>query len=309
MSDAERINTDRVWLIDKLNMNDINMQMKSAIKTDRSIGAILIDIGKLSIQEAEQILHLQKAENLRFGDAGIKLGLLTELDIQRALANQYDYPYLLKGDGAVSEALVAAYNPFSPQVELLRTLRSQLMLRRFTGDPNRKMLTIVSSSRGEGRSYLAANLAVVFSQLGERTLLIDADLRNPCQHELFKLDNRHGFSSVLSGRDDAQAVQRVGNFVDLSVLTAGAIPPNPQELLGRPALRNLLNMLNGVFDVILIDTPASANFADAQVLAARAGAAMMVARKNFSLLEQIRQQTENMTQSGIEVIGSVLSEF
>lgn len=309
MSDAERINTDRVWLIDKLNMNDINMQMKSAIKTDRSIGAILIDIGKLSIQEAEQILHLQKAENLRFGDAGIKLGLLTELDIQRALANQYDYPYLLKGDGAVSEALVAAYNPFSPQVELLRTLRSQLMLRRFTGDPNRKMLTIVSSSRGEGRSYLAANLAVVFSQLGERTLLIDADLRNPCQHELFKLDNRHGFSSVLSGRDDAQAVQRVGNFVDLSVLTAGAIPPNPQELLGRPALRNLLNMLNGVFDVILIDTPASADFADAQVLAARAGAAMMVARKNFSLLEQIRQQTENMTQSGIEVIGSVLSEF
>ena len=68
-------------------------------------------------------------------------------------------------------------------------------------------------------------------------------------------------------------------------------------------------MLNGVFDVILIDTPASADFADAQVLAARAGAAMMVARKNFSLLEQIRQQTENMTQSGIEVIGSVLSEF
>ena len=290
-------------------MNDINMQMKSAIKTDRSIGAILIDTGKLTIQEAEQILHLHKAENLRYGDAGIKLGLLTELDIQRALANQYDYPYLLKGDGAVSETLVAAYNPFSPQVELLRTLRSQLMLRRFTGEPSRKMLSIVSPARGEGRSYLAANLAIVFSQLGERTLLIDADMRNPCQHELFKLDNRHGFSSVLSGRDDAQAVQKVGNFVDLSVLTAGAIPPNPQELLGRPALKHLLNMLNEAFDVILIDTPAAANFADAHMLAARSGAAMMVARKNYSQLEQVRQQSESMTQSGIEVIGSVLSEF
>ena len=290
-------------------MNDINMQMKSEMKTDRSIGAILIDSGKLSINDAEQIMHLQKAENLRFGDAGIKLGLLSEVDIQRALAHQYDYPYLIKGDGAVSESLVAAYNPFGHQVESLRTLRSQLMLRRFTGQPNRKMLSIVSPGRGEGRSYLAANLAVVFSQLGERTLLIDADMRNPCQHELFKLENRRGFSSVLAGRDDLQAVQRVNNFVDLSILTAGAIPPNPQELLGRPALTHLLRNLNEAFDVILIDTPSSADFADAHMLAARAGAAMVVARKNISQLDKVRQQTENMAQSGIEVVGSVLSEF
>ena len=215
------------------------MQMKSEIRNDRSIGAILIDSGKLTIADAEQILHLQKAENLRFGDAGIKLGLLSEVDIQRALAHQYDYPYLVKDDGAVSESLVAAYNPFGHQVESLRTLRSQLMLRRFTGQPNRKMLAIVSPGRGEGRSYLAANLAVVFSQLGERTLLIDADMRNPCQHELFKLENRRGFSSMLAGRDDVQAVQRVNNFVDLSVLTAGATPPNPQELSGTARLDTL----------------------------------------------------------------------
>lgn len=290
-------------------MNDLNIQMKTEVKADRSIGAILIDSGKLSIGDAEQIMHLQRAENLRFGDAGIKLGLLAEVDIQRALAHQYDYPYLIKGDGVVSETLVAAYNPFSPQVESLRTLRSQLMLRRFTGEPNRKMLSIVSPARGEGRSYLAANLAVVFSQLGERTLLIDADMRNPCQHDLFKLENRHGFSSVLAGRDSLEAVQRVNHFIDLSVLTAGAIPPNPQELLGRPALTHLLHTLNEAFDVILIDTPASSDFADAHMLAARAGAAMVVARKNFSQLEQIRQQAESMAQSGIEVVGSVLSEF
>jgi receptor protein-tyrosine kinase len=290
-------------------MNDLNMNMNLEVKADRSIGAILIDSGKLSITDAEQILHLQKIENLRFGDAGIKLGLLTEVDIQRALANQYDYPYLIKGDGAVSETLVAAYNPFSPQVEALRTLRSQLMLRRFTGQPNRKMLSIVSAARGEGRSYLAANLAVVFSQLGERTLLIDADMRNPSQHELFKLENRHGFSSVLAGRDNLDAVQKVENFVDLSVLTAGATPPNPQELLGRPALKQLLQALNEAYDVILIDTPASTEFADAHMLSARAGAAMIVARKNISQLEQVRQQAESMTQSGIEVVGSVLSEF
>lgn len=290
-------------------MNDLNIQMKTEVKADRSIGAILIDSGKLSLGDAEQIMHLQRAENLRFGDAGIKLGLLTEVDIQRALAHQYDYPYLIKGDGVVSETLVAAYNPFSPQVESLRTLRSQLMLRRFTGEPNRKMLSIVSPARGEGRSYLAANLAVVFSQLGERTLLIDADMRNPCQHELFKLENRRGFSSVLAGRDSLDAVQRVNHFIDLSVLTAGAIPPNPQELLGRPALTHLLHTLNDAFDVILIDTPSSSEFADAHMLASRAGAAMVVARKNISQLELVRQQAESMAQSGIEVVGSVLSEF
>lgn len=300
--------------INDLKMADNNMQMKSEIAanrstSDRSIGAILIDSGKLSIKDAEQILRLQKVENIRFGDAGIRLGLLSQVDIQRALANQYDYPYLLKDDGAVSDTLVAAYNPFCHQVESLRTLRSQLMLRRFTGQPNRKMLSIVSPSRGEGRSFLAANLAIVFSQLGERTLLVDADMRHPCQHELFKLENRHGFSSILAGRADIQVVQRVNNFVDLSVMTAGPLPPNPQELLGRPALTDLLGNLNEKFDVILIDTPPASHFADANMLSARAGAAVVLARKNSSLLELVRQQTESMTRSGIEVVGTVLSEF
>src|SRR5271167_3533431 len=116
-----------------------NIQMKSEIVSpDRSIGAILIDSGKLSIKDVEQILRLQKIANLRFGDAAINLGLLSQEDIQHALAQQHDYPYLLSGNESVSDKLVAAYDPFSPQVESMRTLRSQLMLRRFTGQPNRK---------------------------------------------------------------------------------------------------------------------------------------------------------------------------
>jgi len=294
-------------------MTDNIMQMKSvpsAQSSDRSIGAILIDSGKLSVEDTEQILRLQEIENLRFGDAAISLGLLTQTDIQYALASQYDYPYLLKDDVAVSESLVAAYSPYCHQVETLRTLRSQLMLRRFTGQPNRKMLSIISPSRGEGRSYLAANLAIVFSQLGERTLLIDADMRHPCQHELFKLDNRYGFSSLLAGRGgEGQTVQRVNNFVDLSVLTAGPVPPNPQELLGRPVLTSLLASLNEDFDVILVDTSAAADFADAHIVAARTGAAVVLARKNHSRLELVSSQTESLSRSGVEVIGTVLSEF
>ena len=279
------------------------------IMSNRSLGAILSDSGKLSATDVEKILKLQKSEPIRFGDAGIKLGLLSPLDVQHALASQYDYPYLAQGDNAVSDTLVAAYNPFGVQAESLRTLRTLLMLKSFTGHPSKKRLAIVSPNRGEGRSFLAANLAIVFSQLGERTLLIDADLRNPSQHQLFKLDNSHGLSTILAGRDDLSTIQRKKNFTDLSILTAGPTPPNPQELLGKPAFVDLLHSLNDIFDVILIDTSPSAEFADAQMVSVRAGSAMMLARKNFSSIDLVRQQVQKMTQSGIDVVGTTLSEF
>src|SRR5688572_5401270 len=158
----------------------------------RSIGAILLDSGRLSVDDAERILRLQREENLRFGDAAIKLGLLTEADIQFALSRQFDYPYLLRGSSSVSESVIAAYEPFSTQVEALRTLRSQLMLRWFDSSEEHKALAVVSPAPKEGRSFIAANLAVVFSQLGERTLLVDADMRHPTQHLLFGLENKTG---------------------------------------------------------------------------------------------------------------------
>ena len=276
----------------------------------RSIGAILTDSGKLSADEMEKILQLQEAENLRFGDAAINLGLLTHADIQYALASQYDYPYLLKDDKRVSDMLVAAYDPYCRQVETLRKLRSQLMIRRLSTErPGRKMLSFISPERGEGRSFLAANLAIVFSQLGERTLLIDADMRHPFQHELFKLNNRRGLSSFLAGRDAVAEIQRVDSFVDLAIMTSGPTPPNPQELLGRPALTDFLGSINKEYDVILIDTPAASDFSDAHVVAARAGAAIILARKNYTLVSQIKLQAESMTRSGIEVIGAILNEF
>lgn len=275
----------------------------------RSIGAILVDSGKLTLKEAEHILQFQEEENLRFGDAAVKLGILTENDLQFALAWQFEYPYLVKGEGGVSEELVAAYEPFSPQVESLRSLRSQLMLRFFTGEEKRKSLAILSPERGEGRSYIAANLAVVFSQLGAHTLLIDADMRNPKQDKLFNLHNRAGLSSVLAKRETANAVQRVPNLLDLSVLTSGPTPPNPQELIGRPLYSKFLEELEAEYDVILIDTPPCSEFAEAQTMAARAGSALMIARKNYSKVDLMQDQIENLMQSGVHVVGTMLNAF
>jgi len=276
----------------------------------RSIGAILIDSGKLSLEDAERILHIQKEQGLRFGEAAIQLGLLSGQDIQRALANQYDYPYLVKKEqgGDISDELIAAYQPFSHQVEILRALRSQLMLRWFTGEPERRTLAVASPGRGDGRSYLAANLAVVFSQLGEHTLLIDADLRNPRQHALFNLENRCGLSSILSGRADFSEIKRVPSFIDLSVLAAGPQPPNPQELLGRPIFSKLLEELVGEFDVIIIDTPAGAEYADVQTVAVRASGALMVARNNQTPVSAFADLVKAFTNSGVAVVGSVLND-
>ena len=193
-------------------------------------------------------------------------------------------------------------------VEQLRALRSQLMLRWFDAEAQRKALAIVSPGNGEGRSFIAANLAIVFSQLGERTLLIDADLRTPRQHELFRLGNNAGLSGLLAARPNAAAVVRIPSLLGLSVLPAGAIPPNPQELLGRPAFIETLHTLSRDFDVVIIDTPAASKYADSQTIAVRAGAALMLARKNQSSLPDMAQLARSLQQSGATLLGSVLND-
>jgi receptor protein-tyrosine kinase len=277
--------------------------------SNRLIGAILIDAGRLSADDAEKILRLQREGDLSFGETAIDLGILTQADVDLGLSRQFDFPYLLKGQSQVSQELIAAYDPFSAQVEALRTLRSQLMLRWFDSAKKHAALAITSPKRNEGRSYLAANLAVLFSQLGARTLLIDADMRNPRQHTLFGLPNRSGLSAILADRTGNDTIIRVPALVDLSVLSAGAVPPNPQELLARPKFQNLLRELAFIYDVILIDTPANDLYADAHSVALRAGAALMVARKDVSHIRAMRRMSESMSQSGIVVVGAVLDEF
>jgi len=289
-----------------MNAMNENLQDKAA---SRSIGAILIDIGRLTPESAERILKLQKEQGLRFGDAAIQLGLLSEEDIQRALSRQYDYPYLMPGDDRVSEEVVAAFKPFSPVVEQLRALRSQLMLRWIDAEAGHKTLAIVSAGRDEGRSFTAANLAVVFSQLGERTLLIDADLRNPRQHQLFRLENKLGLSSILAGRSElAAAVVRIPGLIDLSVLPAGATPPNPQELLSRPVFNALIATVAGQFDIVVVDTPAGSETADSATVAARTRGALIVARKDSSSANQIKLFVSSLQHAGVVVVGSVLNK-
>src|SRR3989449_1691229 len=276
---------------------------------DRRIGSILAEEGKLGGGDIERVMELQQTEGLRFGEAALRLGLITADDLRCAVAKQYDLPHLLPGNESISSELVVAYEPFHPRAEELRALRTQLLMRWSNTKVGHRVLAIVSPGSGEGRSYVAANLAVVFSQLGERTLLIDADLRTPRQHRIFNVPDRIGLSAVLSGRADRGAVVPVPEFGTLSVLPAGAPPPNPQELLSRHALSVLLGELGTEFDVILLDTPPAKLYADAQSVAFRAGSAMLLARKDHTRVADTTSVIRELGDTGVRIIGTVFNAF
>ena len=193
-------------------------------------------------------------------------------------------------------------------MEPLRALRCQLTLR-WRNVAHRKALAITSPDRGDGRSWLAANLAIVFAQAGDRTLLIDADMRHPCQHRLFNVDNAVGLSALLTGRAVGRdVVRRIHPSLRLFVLPAGILPPNPQELLVRPMFESMLGRFSQLFDVIVLDTPAANETADAQILSARAGAAVVLARRNRTRVADLTATMASLSETGVNVIGSVVNE-
>jgi protein-tyrosine kinase len=275
----------------------------------RAIGTILVEEGRLNTSDVDSVCRYAAEKGLRFGEAAVQLKLVSQDDIDFALALQFNYPILMRGGAnGVADDVIAAYNPQSDVVEPLRALRTQLTLR-WRNMAHRKALAITSPDRGDGRSWLAANLATVFAQAGDRTLLIDTDMRHPCQHRLFNVDNSVGLSALLTGRAVGRdVVRRMHPALRLFVLPAGILPPNPQELLVRPMFDAVLDRFSQQFDVIVLDTPAATETADAQILSARAGAAVILARRNRTRVADLTATMASLSETGVNVIGSVVNE-
>ena len=286
-------------------MNAISDQIVNAV-VKGNIGQQLLINGKINAQQAETILRLQKETGMRFGEAAIKLGMITEDDIQDVLAQQFEYPYLVSGQSAVSQSLVAAYSPFDSRVEALRSLRSQILLRWVEG--GNKSVALASYDADQTSDLLAANLAIVFSQLGEHTLLVDANLRNAIQHELFAVENRKGLSDILAGRSGLEAVQRIAEFRDLSLLTAGTTVPNPQELLSRESFSNIVAELAQVYDVVIYTTTPLENAADAQLVASRVKGTILVASRNKTPVKGLEAAKSQLQSANATLLGCVLSQ-
>lgn len=271
-----------------------------------NIGRILVETGKIKTVDVYPILRRQKKAGLRFGDAAVQLGLVTEDDLRHVIAQQFDYPCLPVDSVAVDAAVVAALRPHDPQAEALRSLRSQIALRWYV---EYKLMVVTGPSAGHGASRVAANLAVVFSQMGTRTLLIDADMRDSRQHELFHLRGSPGLSDILAGRARLDIVQSIPQLTNLFVLPAGTTPPNPLELLLRPTLRCMMNEISEQFDVVLIDTPPALECADAQTLSACAGGALIVARRHYARTADIEEIKQQLAIAGATAVGAVLTAF
>jgi protein-tyrosine kinase len=276
----------------------------TSIRAEANIGKLLQDAGKLNSQDMERVLKLQQEHNLRFGEAAQKLGLVTEADIQQALSQQFEYPYIPAAEASLNPELTAATAPYSKEAEALRTVRSELLLRWF--NEGRKTLAVGSTSANEGASYLAANLAVLFAQMGRKVLLIDANMRQPHQQEIFHLGNGMGLSDILAERVPSLQVHSVKPFHTLAVLPAGSPPPNPAELLARPTFGALLSGLETSYDIILLDTAPSQLSSDFQLIAARVGGVLLATRRNVSRLAPLAELKEKIAFTGAQVVGAVV---
>jgi protein-tyrosine kinase len=287
---------------------DLSKTLEGAPRS-RAIGSILVDAGRLTENDVAEIQAYAENSGLLFGEAGVKLNRFTAEDVNFALARQFNYPVLTHGaGGTVADEVIAAYQPQSELAEDLRTVRSRLVID-WLSHAERNILAVVSPDRADGRSWFAANLATVFAQAGERTLLIDADMRGPAQHRLFNLNDSLGLSAVLTGRAGQETARRIHPELRLFVVPAGILPPNPQELLTRPVFEVVINKFASQFDVVIIDTPAARHTADAQIVAARAGAAVMLSRRNHTGEIPLQSTLKSLLDSRVKVVGSVINDY
>jgi protein-tyrosine kinase len=275
---------------------------------DRAIGELIREARPLSDEQIDMILAYQRQHGLRFGEAAIALDLASNEDVLRALAQQFHYPFAPEATMQVGAELVAAREPFSDEAEAFRELRSQLLMS-VQAEGERRALAVVSPDTGDGKTYLAANLAVVFGQLGGRTLVVDADLRTPRLHRVFDVSNGAGLSTVLSGRSEASVIQRAPHLPNLFVLPAGAVPPNPLELVQRPAFGLLMHELLAKFDHVVVDTPAGVHGADARVIAAKCGAVLLLARGKHSQVKRLQSLIHALDKGPAVMAGVVMNDY
>jgi receptor protein-tyrosine kinase len=210
----------------------------------------------------------------------------------------------------VSDEVVAAYDGRNPLVADLRRLRAKIRSAQIAApqDSPLKSIAVISSGSGDGKSFLASNLAVTFSQMGQRTLLIDADLRRGRLHQMFGLSNATGLSSMLNRSFSKGSLQRVPGLRNLTVLTRGPEAPNPSELLSRDVFDQLLDAFAKSFDIVILDTPGVAEEPDATLVAQRAGAALVMARQHVSSFDAVIDLVQSGGTQRVAVLGSVLNQ-
>ena len=248
--------------------------------------AVLLEYLDSSIRTAEDV---NSYLNLPF------LGYIPSISIQ-------------DGKNESEKALICCQNITNPAVESYRALRTSIL---FSSPEDRplKAILVTSSLPGEGKSFIATNLASIFSQMNERVLLIDLDMRRPKLYKLFNIDQKPGLSAFLAGNASLESIIRTTQFSNLSIITSGAIPFNPSELLSSDKIRVLLEDLRSKFDRIIIDSSPALNVTDAHLLASSIDGVILVVKGASTRLEAVLGAKNKILESKGKLIGAVVNNI
>ena len=209
-----------------------------------------------------------------------------------------------KKDSSYADAAVQNKKiPFAV-VESYKAIRANLSF--IISSSKNNVVVITSPNSGEGKSTTAVNMAIAFSQLGERVLLIDADMRRSTLHKKLKTDNGGGLSNVLAGMTDLNSCIKQINE-NLFFLPSGKIPPNPSELLGSPAFEKLLATVSPAYSCVIIDTPPMNVVSDTLVAAPHTAGIVLVVRASRTQNDDIRHVIDAADFAGIKILGAVVN--
>jgi len=270
----------------------------------------LLQIGALTDEQARLVAEQQARTGEGFDQAAVTLGLATADDV--ALARQQlqgNMALQLQPSTDISDEIVVLSDPASPRAEALRLLRTQIIAQHIGA--GRRAFAVTGAVDGAGASYIAANLAAALSQVGIKTLLVDANMRNPRIDAIYGIDpSGPGLSTYLSLQ--ANRPERVvypDVLPHLSIIPSGPPVARPQELLSGVRFRSGVDILLRQYDVALFDTPATNENADALTVAGVLGYALVVARRDHSFVRDVQVLTQQIGAARASVIGSVLNEY
>ncbi|WP_078545736.1 CpsD/CapB family tyrosine-protein kinase [Litchfieldia alkalitelluris] len=202
--------------------------------------------------------------------------------------------------------LVTFLQPTSKISEEFRTIRTNIKFSEF--DPDKKTILVTSPNGGEGKSVTVANLGVSMAQQGQRVLIVDANLRQPSLHCIFKMDNSLGLSSILTGKSVLEGTVSQTDISKLDILTSGPIPSNPAELLGSHSMRKLMNKVIENYDVILFDSPPVLQFADTTVIANQCEGVILVLEYGQTENDEAVEAKRILEFANAKVVGAVINK-
>ncbi len=190
--------------------------------------------------------------------------------------------------------------------ESYKTIRTNLIYALAGAD--RKVIAVSSPTPSDGKSTTSSNLAVTIAQTGNSVLLIDADLRKPTIHKLFRMTNEDGLSKVLSKQIPVEQAIKKDVKPNLSIITSGPIPPNPSELLSMPIYEQTIDQLADKYDYIIIDTPPVNIVSDCQLIVRAVQGIVFVVRYKVSQYKDLELAAENIRNIDGNILGVVIND-